>query len=324
MFFAKYIIGGIYLFTDKLIEKVIKCRNHTIVGLDPRLDYIPEHILNEFCGGGTQKSSAKQIAEAFFNFNKEIIDNVYDMIPAVKPQIAFYEQYGTAGFECYMKTCEYAKSKGLLVVGDVKRSDIGSTAEAYSDFYLGNNEWSVETDCITINPYFGTDSIMPFIKNCGKNGKGLYVLVKTSNKSSVDIQDLEAGGKKVYEHVAELVVKLGEGLIGKYGYSSIGAVVGATFKSDGKKLRELMKKVYFLVPGYGAQGGTAEDAAVCFNEDGLGALVNSSRGIIAAYKNAEYGKRFKEKEFGLAAREAAIAMRDDINDSLVKTGKIAW
>jgi orotidine-5'-phosphate decarboxylase len=165
---------------------------------------------------------------------------------------------------------------------------------------------------------------MPFIKDCEKNGKGVYILVKTSNKSSIDIQDLESDGKKIYEHVAELVVKLGAGLRGKCGYSSVGAVVGATFRSDGIKLRELMKEVYFLVPGYGAQGGTAEDVAVCFNNDGLGAIVNSSRGIIAAYKNKELGGRFGEKEFGLAAREAAIAMRDDINSELVKAGKIAW
>ncbi len=312
------------MFTDKLIEKVLKCRNHTVVGLDPRLDYVPRHILDEVSDGISAGSINLVAAEAFFRFNKEIIDSIYDIVPAVKPQIAFYEQYGTAGFACYMKTCEYAKAKGLLVVGDVKRGDIGSTAEAYSDFYLGNNEWSVETDCITINPYLGTDSIMPFVKDCEKNGKGLYVLVKTSNKSSADIQDLEAGGKKIYEHVAELVVKLGVGLTGKYGYSSIGAVVGATFKSDGLKLREIMKKVYFLVPGYGAQGGTAEDVAVCFNEDGLGALVNSSRGIIAAYKNEGYKGRFSEREFGLAAREAAVVMRDDINKELMKAGKIAW
>ncbi|HYF83186.1 MAG TPA: orotidine-5'-phosphate decarboxylase [Clostridia bacterium] len=312
------------MFTDKLIEKVIKCQNHTVVGLDPRLDYVPKHILNEVNAGVSAGRSDLVAAEAFFRFNKEIIDSVYDIVPAVKPQIAFYEQYGTAGFECYMKTCEYAKTKGLLVVGDVKRGDIGSTAEAYSDFYLGNNEWSVETDCITINPYLGTDSIMPFVKDCEKNGKGIYVLVKTSNKSSADIQDLEAEGKKIYEHVADLVVRLGESLIGKYGYSSIGAVVGATFKSDGMRLREIMKKVYFLVPGYGAQGGTAEDVAVCFNEDGLGAIVNSSRGIIAAYKNEAYKGRFSEREFGLAAREAAIAMRNDINKELVKAGKIAW
>ncbi|MDD4504718.1 MAG: orotidine-5'-phosphate decarboxylase [Clostridiaceae bacterium] len=312
------------MFIDKLIEKVIKCRNHTIVGLDPRLQYVPKYILDEVGEGMPSGNSADITAEAYFRFNKKIIDNVYDIVPAVKPQIAFYEQYGTAGFECYVKTCEYAKSKGLLVVGDVKRGDIGSTAEAYSDFYLGNNKWSVETDCITINPYLGTDSIIPFVNDCEKNGKGIYVLVKTSNKSSIDIQDLESEGKKVYEHVAELVVKLGEGLIGKYGYSSVGAVVGATFRGDGIKLREIMKRVYFLVPGYGAQGGTAEDAEVCFNNDGLGAVINSSRGIIAAYKNDEYKKKFTEKEFGLAAREAALSMRNDINNELRKAGKIAW
>lgn len=312
------------MYIDKLIEKVIKCRNHTVVGLDPRLTYVPKYISDEIGQGNQVEGNAGLIAEAFYSYNKEIIDNIYDIVPAVKPQIAFYEQYGLAGFECYMKTCEYAKSKGLLVVGDVKRGDIGSTAEAYSDFYLGNNDWSVKTDCITINPYLGTDSIMPFIKDCEKNGKGVYILVKTSNKSSIDIQDLESDGKKIYEHVAELVVKLGAGLTGKYGYSSIGAVVGATFKGDGIRLRELMKTVCFLVPGYGAQGGTAEDVAVCFNKDGLGAIVNSSRGIIAAYKSKEASGRFSEKEFGLAAREAAIAMRDDINAELVKAGKIAW
>lgn len=312
------------MFTDNLIEKVKKCRNHTVVGLDPKLDFIPKHILEEVNESVPQASKDITAAEAFFRYNKVLIDSIYDIVAAVKPQIAFYEQYGTAGFECYLKTCEYARQKGLLVVGDVKRGDIGTTAEAYSDFYLGNNEWSADTDCITVNPYLGTDSIMPFVKDCEKNGKGIYVLVKTSNKSSVDIQDLEAGGKKVYEHVAELVVKLGEGHEGRYGYSLVGAVVGATFKGDGIKLRELMKKNYFLVPGYGAQGGTAEDVAVCFNADGLGALVNSSRGIIAAYKSEGYKDRFGEREFGFAAREAAIVMRDDINKELEKAGKIAW
>jgi len=312
------------MFTDSLIEKVKKCRNHTVVGLDPRLEYVPKHITDEVGQGEPVEKSAELIAEAFFSFNKEIIDNVYDIVPAVKPQIAFYEQYGAAGFECWLRTCEYAKSKGLLVIGDVKRGDIGSTAEAYSDFYLGGNPWSAATDCITINPYLGTDSIIPFIKDCERNGKGIYILVKTSNKSSIDIQDLESGGKKIYEHVAELVARLGADLAGKYGYSSVGAVVGATFRGDGMRLRELMNRVYFLVPGYGAQGGTAEDVAVCFNQDGLGAVVNSSRGIIAAYRSGACGGRFDEREFGLAAREAAITMRDDINGELEKAGKIAW
>lgn len=312
------------MYTDRLIDKIIICRNHTIVGLDPRLQYIPKHITEGVKESMPEGSGASITAEAFFRFNKEIIDNIYDIVPAVKPQIAFYEQYGAAGFECFIRTCRYAKSKGLLVIGDVKRGDIGSTAEAYSDFYLGDNEEMAEIDCITINPYLGTDSMTPFVKNCDKNGKGIYVLVKTSNKSSKDIQDLESGGKKIYEHVAELVVRLGEDIIGTYGYSSVGAVVGATFKNEGKRLRELMKRVYILVPGYGAQGGTAEDAAVCFNDDGLGAVINSSRGIIAAYMNEAYRERFSEREFGQAAREAAIVMREDINNELAKTGKIPW
>lgn len=312
------------MFADRLVEKILNCRNHTIVGLDPRLQYIPKHVADEAWEAVPGGSSSEKTAEAFFRFNKEIIDNVYDIVPAVKPQIAFYEQYGTAGFECYLKTCRYAKSKGLLVIGDVKRGDIGSTAEAYSDFYLGNNEGTAETDCITINPYLGTDSMAPFVRNCEKYGKGIFVLVKTSNKSSKDIQDLDSGGKKIYEHVAELVVSLGEGLKGKYGYSSIGAVVGATFRNEGQMLRKMMKNVYFLVPGYGAQGGTAEDASVCFNDDGFGAVINSSRGIVAAYKLEGYKERFSEKEYGQAAREAAIAMRNDINNELARIGKLAW
>lgn len=316
------------MFADKLIERIIMYKNHTVVGLDPRLEYIPEHILNEAvqCIEGEEKEgkTAELAARSFLQFNKELIDNIYDIVPAVKPQIAFYERYGAAGFNCFIETCKYAKSKGMVVIGDVKRSDIGSTAEAYSEFYLSDSSYSAATDCITINPYLGTDSLEPFIKDCDRNGKGVFILVKTSNKSSVDIQDLVSGGKKIYEHVAALVDELGKGKKGKHGYSSIGAVVGATFREDGAKLREMMKNSYFLVPGYGAQGGTAEDVAVCFNKDGLGAVVNSSRGIIAAYKNGPYNSKYGEKEFGLAAREAAIAMRDDINRALMKSGKLAW
>ncbi len=312
------------MFTDKLIEKVLKCKNHVVVGLDPRIQYIPRHILEDAGIKVGSDAGAGEAAEAFFRFNKEIIDNVYDIVPAVKPQVAFYEQYGTAGFECFLRTCEYARAKGLLVIGDVKRSDIDSTAEAYSDFYLGSSNWSANTDCITLNPYLGIDALMPFVKNCERNDKGIFVLVKTSNKSSGDIQDLESGGRKLYEHVAEMVVKLGKNIIGSFGYSSVGAVVGATFRDDGERLRKLMKRAYFLVPGYGAQGGTAGDAAVCFNEDGLGAVINSSRGIIAAYMSDKYKDKYTETEFGKAAREAALAARDDINSELARAGKIAW
>lgn len=316
------------MFVDKLIEKVKKCQNHTVVGLDPRLEYIPEHIRQEALKDVTEANDAmgyaKCVSDAFWLFNKEIIDHIHDIVPAVKPQIAFYEQYGLSGMECFIKTCEYAKMKGLLVIGDVKRGDIGSTAEAYSDFYLGGRGYSVDTDCITVNPYLGSDSIQPFIKDCEKNGKGIFILVKTSNKSSIDIQDLVAEGKTIYEHVAELVVRLGEGCKGSSGYSAIGAVVGATFRKDAEKLRELMGRNYFLVPGYGAQGGTAADVAASFNDDGLGAIVNSSRGIIAAYKTEGYKSRFSEREFAAAAREAALDMKKDINGELSKLGKIAW
>jgi len=316
------------MFADKLIEKVLQCKNHSVIGLDPRAEYIPEHILqeeaSEIKSEGFENERAELMARAFLRFNKEIIDNTYDIVPAVKPQIAFYEQYGIAGFRCFLETCEYARSKGMLVIGDVKRGDIGSTAEAYSDFYLGDNDYSAATDCITVNPYLGTDSLEPFLKNCHKNGKGVFILVKTSNKSSVEIQDLVSNGKKICQYVADLVSELSRGSEGKYGYSSIGAVVGATFSRDAAELRERMKRNYFLVPGYGAQGGTAEDAAACFNNDGLGALVNSSRGIIAAYKSPQYSSRFTGKQFGLAAREAAIEMRDAINKALMKAGKAAW
>ena len=310
------------MIVDKLIERVIKCKNHTVVGLDPRLDYIPTYIreaANEQSG-----SFSEGVAKAFFAYNKELIDNIYDIVPAVKPQIAFYEQYGIEGLKCFKQTCEYAASKGLVVISDIKRGDIGSTAEAYSEAYLGNKEYSLNTDFVTVNPYLGTDSLEPFIKHCSENEKGIFVLVKTSNKSSGELQDLVSNGKTIYEHVADLVVRLGTPYIGSYGYNFVGAVVGATYKEEALKLRDIMKNTYFLVPGYGAQGGTAEDAAVCFNQDGLGAIVNSSRGIIAAYKSKEYCERFGEKDFAVAAREEAIRMRDDINKALGKNNKLAW
>jgi orotidine-5'-phosphate decarboxylase len=310
------------MIADRLIEQVVKYKNHTVAGLDPRIDYIPAYIMEE--ARMKHKGFAESVAEAFFMYNKELIDSIYDIVPAVKPQIAFYEQFGTAGISCFEKTCDYARAKGLLVIGDVKRGDIGSTAEAYSEAYLGGSQCSMNTDFITVNPYLGTDSLEPFIKNCDKNDKGLFILVKTSNKSSGDIQDLISEGKTIYEHVADMVVRLGEKHIGSSGYSFVGAVVGATYREEGAKLRRRMKNNYFLVPGYGAQGGTAEDVVDCFNEDGLGALVNSSRGIIAAYKSKEYADRFTEREFGAAARKAAISMRDAINNELAKNKKIAW
>lgn len=310
------------MIVDKLIEKVLKCRNHTVVGLDPRLDYVPSYM--QAAAHAMYKDFAEAAAEAIFMYNKELIDNIYDIVPAVKPQIAFYEQYGIPGISCFKRTCDYAREKGLLVIADAKRGDIGSTAEAYSDAFLGDKEYSFNADLLTVNPYLGTDSLEPFISRCKESEKGIFVLVKTSNKSSGELQDLICNGKAVFEHVADIVVNLGRENIGKSGYNFVGAVVGATYREEAAKLRQQMKSSYFLVPGYGAQGGAAADVVACFNEDGLGAIVNSSRGIIAAYKSKELTGRFSDKEFGAAAREAAITMRDAINKELEKHNKVAW
>lgn len=302
---------------DKLIEKIKSTNNPTVVGLDPRLSYIPGFIQKKCIEqyGKTPKAAA----EAFFEFNKYIIDSVYDLIPAVKPQIAMYEQYGAEGIQSYIKTIEYAKSKDLVVIGDIKRSDIASTAEAYSDGHIGRvqiEDVSFELykeDFITLNPYLGWDSIEPYMGNCKKYERGFFILVKTSNPNSGQIQDLDVGGMTLYEKVGYLTNEWGESLMGNYGYSSVGAVVGATHPKQAQELRNIMPHTFFLVPGYGAQGGKAEDLAVCFDKDGLGAVVNSSRGIIAAYKSDKYKNSFAEKEFAQASRQAVIDMRDDLN-----------
>lgn len=303
---------------DTLIEKIKKLNNPTVVGLDPRLNFIPDFIKEEAYDlyGKTPEGAAK----AFLEFNKIIIEAVHDLIPAVKPQVAMYEQYGVAGIKAYIDTISYAKEKGLVIIGDIKRSDIASTAEAYSNGHIGRveiEEACVEIykeDFITLNPYLGYDSIEPYLNNCINYDKGLFVLVKTSNPNSGEIQDITVGnnGEKLYEYMGKTVSKWGEALIGEEGYSRIGAVVGATHSEQGKKLRAIMPKTFFLVPGYGAQGGAAEDLAGCFNKDGIGAIVNSSRGIIAAYKSQAYKNDFTDKEFGQAARQAVIDMKKDI------------
>ncbi len=300
---------------DVLIEKIKETQNPTVVGLDPRLSFIPEFIKNE-CIEKYGKTP-KAVAESFFEFNKGIIDAVYDLIPAVKPQVAMYEMLGTDGMECFIKTCDYASKKGLIVIGDIKRGDIASTAEAYSDGHLGEiDAFGVKhkifnEDFITVNPYLGWDSVEPYMANCKNYNKGLFVLVKTSNPNSGQFQDLDVGGLTLYQKVGQIVESWGEKLMGKNGYSSIGAVVGATHPKQAEILRELMPHTFFLVPGYGAQGGKAEDLAVCFDKDGIGAIVNSSRGIIAAYKKDEYSK-FAEKEYNLAARQAVLDMKADL------------
>ena len=301
---------------DILIEKIKETEAPIVVGLDPRLDFIPKHIKE--AAYETYGKTPKAASEAFYRFNKEIIDEIYDLVPAVKPQIAMYEQYGPSGIEAYIKTINYAKEKGLVVIGDIKRSDIASTADAYSQGHIGRVEIEDESytifnqDAITLNPYLGIDSITPYIENCMKYDKGLFILAKTSNPNSGEFQDLEIQGEKLYEKVGKSINQWGEKLIGKNGYSSVGAVVGATHPEQAIGIRNLMPKCYFLVPGYGAQGGTAKDLKGYFNKDGLGAIVNSSRGIIAAYKDNEYAGKFAEDEFALASRESVLKMKKEL------------
>lgn len=308
---------------DKLIERVKKLNNPTVMGLDPRLDKIPEFIKNEaFSEHG---NNFKGAAQAVLEYNKRLIDATYDLIPAVKPQIAFYEIFAEEGIKAFRETCEYAKSKNLMVIGDIKRGDIGATAEAYSKSYLGKTaisfiESSVfDLDFVTINPFLGTDSIQPFIEDCKKYNKGLFILVKTSNKSSGDIQDLLTIGRKfLYEHIAELVEKWSEELVGVNGYSAVGAVVGATYPDQIETLRGILKKPYILVPGYGAQGGTAKDAALAFNKDGLGAIVNASRSIAQAFESEKWKNSFDENTFDEAARAEVIRMKDELNKEIAR------
>ena len=303
---------------QKLIEKIQKTKAPICVGLDPMLNYIPEYILKKsFREFGETLEGA---ADAIWNFNKEIVDHTWDLIPAVKPQIAMYEQFGLPGLAAYDKTVKYCQEKGLVVIGDAKRGDIGSTSAAYATAHLGkvkvgNSICSAfNTDFLTVNPYLGTDGVKPFVDVCNSDDKGIFVLVKTSNPSSGEFQDRLVDGRPLYELVAEKVVEWGEASMDG-DYSNVGAVVGATYPEMSKILRKLMPKTYFLVPGYGAQGGTAEDLKYCFNEDGLGAIVNSSRGIIAAYKKDAYAK-FGPEHFADASRQAVIDMVADINSVL--------
>lgn len=303
------------MFVDKLIENIIAKKNHSVVGLDPRINFVPKHIQEKY--ENTKEGQCLAILE----FNKIIIDSIKDIVACVKPQIAFYEAYGLQGLEVFAETVKYAKESGLVIIADIKRGDIGSTASAYAKAYFGGGY--VDVDSVTLNPYLGIDSIKPFLDYCDKD-KGVFILDKTSNKSSGDIQDLESDNKHIYELVGQYINSWGEAYKGKFGYSSVGAVVGATYPKEMKVLREIMSKSYILVPGYGAQGGTAKDIVDCFNEDGLGAVVNSSRGIIAAHTKEENLNKYSEKEFHYCIREAAINMRDSINDELAKHNKIAW
>lgn len=302
---------------NKLNDKMKKMNAPVVVGLDPMLSYIPEHILNKaYAEFGETLEGA---AEAIYEYNKGIVDAIYDIVPAVKPQVAMYEQFGVPGMIAFKKTVDYCKSKDLVIIGDIKRGDIGSTSEAYAIGHLGkvkvgNNSFAAfDEDFVTVNPYLGSDGVNPFIKVCKEENKGIFVLVKTSNPSSGEFQDRLIDGRPLYELVGEQVAKWGEDCMGD-GYSYVGAVVGATYPEQGKILRKIMPKTLILVPGYGAQGGQGKDLVHYFNEDGLGAIVNSSRGIICAYKQDKYAK-FGSENYADASRQAALDMIEDINSA---------
>ena len=303
---------------QKLIEKIQKTKAPICVGLDPMLSYLPEYLLQKsFDRYGETLEGA---ADAIWQFNRAIVDATCDLIPAVKPQIAMYEQFGVPGLAAFKKTVDYCKSKDLVVIGDIKRGDIGSTSAAYAIGHLGkirvgSKEYvPFDEDFATVNPYLGSDGVNPFIKVCQEEKKGIFVLVKTSNPSSGEFQDRLILERPLYEYVGEKVAEWGAQCMGE-DYSYVGAVVGATYPEIGKVMRKVMPKAYILVPGYGAQGGQGKDLAHFFNEDGLGAIVNSSRGIIAAYKQEAYA-RFGAEHFGEASRAAVEAMRNDIRSAL--------
>ena len=307
---------------DVLIEKIKETGNPTVIGLDPRYEMLPKCVTDKY------PKTLEGVAQAIIEYNKSLIDATYDIIPAVKPQIAFYEMFGLPGMEAFKETCEYAKQKGMIVIADIKRGDIGSTAQGYSNAYLGKTkigdiEQSIfDVDFVTVNPYMGTDCVKPFVEDCKKYNKGLFILVKTSNPSSGELQDLKfENGKEVYTEVAELVEKWGADLIGENGYSSIAAVVGATYPEQLKQIRETAPHTYFLIPGYGAQGGTAKDIAYGFDQYGLGGIVNASRSLMCAYKSDLWKDKFKEEDYAQATRAEAIRMRDELRAALKKEEK---
>lgn len=304
---------------NQLTAKIKKTGAPIVVGLDPMLKFVPEHIRKKaYEQFGETLDGA---AEAIWQFNKGIVDAVCDLIPAVKPQIAMYEQFGIPGLTAFARTIAYCKEKGLIVIGDIKRGDIGSTSSAYAAGHLGKvtvgskSYYGFNEDFATVNPYLGSDGVKPFIDVCKEEKKGIFVLVKTSNPSSGEFQDRIIDGKPLYEHVGKMVDEWGKEFMGDT-YSYVGAVVGATYPEMGKVLREIMPKAYILVPGYGAQGGKGKDLVHFFNKDGLGAIVNSSRGIIAAYQGDAYKERFAPENYADAARAAVLDMKEDIAQAL--------
>ena len=312
---------------DRLVESIRRTKAPICVGLDPQLGFIPDEVKNKAYQEFGQ--NLEGAAQAIWQFNKAVIDATWDLIPAVKPQIAMYEMYGIEGLKAFARTVEYCRSKGLIVIGDVKRGDIGSTSAAYAAAHLGmvkvgeNTMPAFGEDICTVNPYLGSDGVLPFVKECAANGKGIFILVKTSNPSSGEFQDRivtddEGQACPLYELVGKKVNEWAQdpALIGESGYSEVGAVVGATYPEMGEKLRAIMPKSFILVPGYGAQGGTGKDLVHFFDKDGLGAIVNSSRGIIAAYTKEPYADRFGSGAFADAARQAVLDMKTDIEQAI--------
>jgi orotidine-5'-phosphate decarboxylase len=301
---------------DILQEKIIDMQNPTVVGLDPLPDYVPKHIMEKHI---SEKGETLQAAaDAYYEFNCGLIDALYDIVPAVKPQSAYYELLGHAGVEALKKTADYAKAKGLYVIADIKRNDIGSTAEAYAEAYLGSVRigksalFPFDFDAVTINAYLGSDGVIPFIAACKRGGKSVFALVKTSNPSSAELQDLMVGDRTLYTAVGDLLADLSADTMGRYGFSCVGAVVGATYPEEMKYLRSRLKNTFFLVPGFGAQGGGAKDVVHAFHEGGRGAIINSSRSIICAWKKTgNNGLDFAE-----TARNEALKMRGELRDEV--------
>ena len=298
---------------DRLINKIKETNNPTVIGLDPRYELLPKCVLEKY------PNTLEGVSEAIIEYNKALIDETYDVIPAVKPQIAFYEMFGIPGMKAFEETCKYAKQKGMIVIADIKRGDIGSTAQGYSNAYLGKTkigekeESIFDVDFVTVNPYMGTDCVKPFIEDCKKYDKGIFILVKTSNPSSGELQDVKLeNGEEVYVKVAKLVEEWGKELRGEYGYSSIAAVVGATYPKQLKEIREIAPHTYFLIPGYGAQGGKAEDIALGFDKNGLGGIVNASRSLMCAYKSELWKDKFEEEDYAKATRAEALRMKEEL------------
>jgi len=309
---------------DRLIEGIISKKSPIVVGLDPNIEYIPDIYK---CPYADMNDGLEAIGNVIFDFNKDVIDCIYNYVPAVKPQIAYYELYGMSGLQAFYKTVKYAKEKGLVVIEDGKRNDISETATAYAKGHLGTvtdlNGLKIkpfDVDFLTVNPYLGSDGLTPFVEICKEHDKGIFVLVKTSNKSSGEFQDKICNGRPLYEFVADYVNQQADSYVGKYGYSPVGAVVGATYPQISQSLRSLMPKSFFLVPGFGAQGGNPQDVMECFNSDGLGAIINSSRGIIYSYSD-KYDVSVSRDEYINSVRVSVLDMKETILDELKKKYK---